>query len=77
MGVNHVIDEPIVSLIKNAPNLIIAIWVIWRGEKVVVTLLENQRWMIEQLMALSPPQEKPSNQTDKTVEKTNEKQTKS
>lgn len=61
-------DEPILSLVNNAPNLIIAIWVIWRGEKIVVTLLENQRWMIEQLMALSPPQTDPSTQSDKTVE---------
>lgn len=69
-------NEEIVSLINNAPNLIIAIWVIWRGEKLVVTFLETQRWMIEQLMQLSPPQDTPSTQTDKTVPKTNEKQTK-
>lgn len=49
-------DEPIVSLINNAPNLLIAIWVIWRGEKVVNHLLDTQRWMVEQLMALHPPQ---------------------
>lgn len=50
-------SEWITALIANAPNLIIAVWVIWKGAHLVERLLETQKWMLEQFMALHPPQD--------------------
>lgn len=51
------IDDAVQTLITNAPNLVIAIWVIWKGAHLVERLLETQKWMLEQFMALHPPQD--------------------
>lgn len=50
------------TLVASSPNLLIAIWVIVRTEKRIDDLLESQKWLIEQLMKLHPPQDdnKPS-----------------
>lgn len=48
--------DAINALIASIPNLAVALWVLWRDDKRITALLESQRWLIEQLMALSPPQ---------------------
>lgn len=40
-----------------APNLVLAAWVIWQDRKVIGELLNTQKWMVEQLMKLHPPQD--------------------
>lgn len=59
-------DDWLTALISAAPNMLVALWVLWRDDKRITALLEQQRWLIEQLMALHPPQdaqgaEKPQN----------------
>lgn len=49
-------DDPITFLTTLVPNLAIAIWVIWQDRKMMEKLLLQQQWMLEQLMALHPPQ---------------------
>lgn len=44
------------TLIASSPNIIIAVWVIVRQDRRIDELLTAQRWLIEQLMALHPPQ---------------------
>jgi hypothetical protein len=46
----------ITNIVATLPNLAVALWVLWRDDKRITALLESQRWLIEQLMALSPPQ---------------------
>lgn len=57
------IDAALDTLITNAPNLIIAIWVIWKGAHLVEKLLETQKWMLEEFMKLHPPQEEGTKST--------------
>lgn len=45
------------TLIASSPNLAIAVWVIIRQDRRVDKLLDSQKWLIEQLMALHPPQD--------------------
>jgi hypothetical protein len=51
------IAAALATLIASSPNVIIAIWVIIRQDKRIDDLLEAQKWLIEQLMALHPPQD--------------------
>lgn len=44
------------TLIAASPNILIAIWVMIRQDKRIDDLLTGQKWLIEQLMALHPPQ---------------------
>jgi len=44
------------TIIAAIPNMVIAVWVIWRDGKTIAVLLENQQSLIETLMALHPPQ---------------------
>lgn len=46
----------IATLIAASPNLLIAAWVIIRQDRRIDELLTSQKWLIEQLMALHPPQ---------------------
>lgn len=48
------------ALIAGAPNIVIAIWVIWRDGKTMEKLLQQQQWILEQLMKLHPPQDEPA-----------------
>jgi len=50
-------DSNITSLLTTLPNLAIAVWVILQYQATIKTLLENQQKLIEQLMALHPPQD--------------------
>lgn len=50
-------EEFIQSLITQIPNLAVAVWVIRRDGITIEKLLEIEKWMIEQLMALHPPQD--------------------
>lgn len=45
------------TLIASGPNIVIAVWVIVRQDKRIDQLLTSQQWLIEQLMALHPPQD--------------------
>lgn len=49
-------SDPVVQLLTTLPNLAIAVWVILQYQQTIKTLLENQQHLIEQLMALHPPQ---------------------
>lgn len=51
------IAAAIAALLAGAPNLVVAIWMLSRQDKRIDDLLEAQKWLIEQLMALHPPQE--------------------
>lgn len=50
-------EEGILALLATIPNLAIAVWVIWQYQGTIRTLLDNQQKLIEQLMALHPPQD--------------------
>jgi len=50
------IAAALATLIASAPNIVVAVWVIIRQDKRIDELLSNQKWLIEQLMALHPPQ---------------------
>lgn len=47
----------ITTLIGSSPSLGIAVWSIIRQDRRIDKLLESQKWLIEQLMALHPPQD--------------------
>lgn len=47
------------AVITALPNMGVAIWVLWRDDKRISALLEQQKWLIEQLMSLHPPADKP------------------
>lgn len=47
------------ALIAGAPNLLVAIWMLRSQDLRIDKLLESQKWLIEQLMALHPPQPPP------------------
>lgn len=57
-------DTIITALIAAIPNMAVALWVLWRDDKRITQLLESQKWLIEQLMALHPPQEEPERQEE-------------
>lgn len=44
------------TLVVNAPNLLVAIWILSRQEKRIDELLSAQKWLIERFMAHQPPQ---------------------
>lgn len=46
------------ALLVSAPNLVIAIWTIHSQDARIDKLLASQQWLVEQLMALHPPQDK-------------------
>lgn len=46
----------VTTLIGSSPSLAVAVWTILRQDKRIDKLLESQKWLIEQLMALHPPQ---------------------
>jgi len=50
-------DSMLTTLIGNLPNLAIAIWVIFSYQQTIKSLLESQQKMLDQLMALHPPQD--------------------
>lgn len=50
------IGTAIAALVAGAPNLVVAIWMLSRQDARINDLLESQKWLIEQLMALHPPQ---------------------
>lgn len=50
-------DPTIATIATNLPNLIIAVWVILHYQQMIKTLLETQQSLLEQLMALHPPQD--------------------
>jgi len=45
------------ALVVSAPNLAIAIWTIRSQDLRIDKLLESQQWLVQQLMALHPPQD--------------------
>lgn len=45
------IDEFVQQLILNAPNLFIALWVIWRQDMRLDKMLENQSKLVDRLLA--------------------------
>jgi len=49
------------AILATVPNLVIAVWVILNDQRTITKLLENQQKLIEQLMALHPPQPDPGN----------------
>lgn len=49
-------EDIITSIIAGAPNLIVALWVLWRDDKRITALLEQQRWLMEQLLAKDAPE---------------------
>lgn len=51
------IAAALTALLAGAPNLVIAIWMLNKQNEQINTLLESQKWLIEQLMALHPPQD--------------------
>lgn len=51
------ISTALAALIGSSPSLVIAVWTILRQDARIDKLLESQKWLIEQLMALHPPQE--------------------
>lgn len=51
------IAAAIAALVAGAPNLVVAIWMLSRQDKRIDDLLAAQKWLIEQLMALHPPQD--------------------
>lgn len=57
-------DALLQAFITAAPNMILAVWVLWRDDRRISTLLEIQRWLIEQLMALHPPQDEESSKKE-------------
>lgn len=52
------IAAALAALVAGAPNLVVAIWMLSRQDARINDLLESQKWLIEQLMALHPPQQK-------------------
>lgn len=58
------IAAAIAALVAGAPNLVVAIWMLSRQDKRIDDLLEAQKWLIEQLMALHPPQDQ---ETDRAL----------
>lgn len=50
------IAAALAALVAGAPNLVVAIWMLSRQDSRINDLLESQKWLIEQLMALHPPQ---------------------
>lgn len=44
------IDEFVQQLILNAPNFVIALWVIWRQDVRLDKMLENQSRLIDRLL---------------------------
>jgi len=53
------IAAALAALLAGAPNLVIAIWMLSRQDKRIDELLTAQKWLIEQLMKLHPPQPPP------------------
>jgi len=47
------------ALLVSAPNLVVAIWTIRSQDIRIDKLLASQQWLVEQLMALHPPQDPP------------------
>lgn len=50
-------DQTVSTVLTTLPNLAIAVWVIWQYQGTIKTLLENQQKLVDQLMALHPPQD--------------------
>lgn len=57
-------DNIVTALIAAIPNMAVALWVLWRDDKRITQLLESQKWLIEQLMALHPPQDAENDQKE-------------
>jgi len=47
----------LVALVSSAPNLVVAIWMLFEQNKRIDMLLAEQRELISKLMALHPPQD--------------------
>ena len=50
-------DATLSAIATTLPNLAIAVWVIMNYQTTIKALLDNQQKLIEQLMALHPPQD--------------------
>jgi len=50
-------SQSLSTLLASVPNLAIAVWCIWQYQQTIKRLLDNQQKLIEQLMALHPPQD--------------------
>lgn len=59
--------EQISTVLGQVPNLIVAVWVIINYQNTIKQLLDNQQKLVEQLMALHPPQDEPANGTNLNV----------
>jgi len=50
-------NEIVSTVITTLPNLAIAVWVLIQYQKTIDKLLDNQQKLLDQLMALHPPQD--------------------
>lgn len=61
-------DEILTMVLTAVPNMAVALWALWRDDKRITMLLENERWLIEQLMAMHPPQDDPNANNQKETD---------
>jgi hypothetical protein len=54
--------EMLATIFTGAPNFVIALWVIWNYQRTIDKLLQNQQSLLNQLMALHPPQGPPTHE---------------
>lgn len=52
-------------MLNLAPQLLLAGWIIWRDGKTIDKHVEMEKWMLEQLMSLHPPQKKDDSPVEK------------
>jgi hypothetical protein len=50
-------DDAVAKLLEASPYLLVLAWVILRQDARIDKLLESQKWLLEQFMALHPPQD--------------------
>lgn len=50
-------DAALIEFLKAVPYIIPFAWITLRQDKRIDNLLDSQKWLIEQLMALHPPQD--------------------
>jgi len=58
-------DELLKTLITGAPNLFVAIWVIWYDKRLIDRFLAQQDKLIDRLLVLLPDPEADSQTDDK------------
>jgi len=47
----------VTTIITSLPNLAVAIWCLWQNQKTIDKLIDQQNKLVDQLMALHPPQD--------------------